>query len=146
MFNLLWNHYLVETTRDANPADQIGVIAIWSECGLVTPQNNPVIDFNLALSTPTSTVLILENDELMMGAAIVGFDGHRGWYYYLGIKPDYQKLGNGRTLVSAAEDWLKKQGAPKAMLMVRHTNSAVIEFYEKLGYKVEDTSVLGKRF
>ena len=136
----------METTRHANPADQSTVIAIWSECGLVKPQNDPVIDFKLALSTPTSTVLILENDGLMIGAAIVGFDGHRGWFYYLGIKPDYQNSGNGRTLVSAAEDWLKKQGAPKAMLMVRHTNSAVIEFYEKLGYKVEDTSVMGKRF
>ena len=136
----------METTRHANPADQSTVIAIWSECGLVKPQNDPVIDFKLALSTPTSTVLILENDGLMIGAAIVGFDGHRGWFYYLGIKPDYQNSGNGRTLVSAAEDWLKNQGAPKAMLMVRHTNSTVIEFYEKLGYKVEDTSVLGKRF
>ena len=146
MINLLWNHYAVNRTRHASPADQESVIEIWSESGLVKPQNDPVIDFKLALSTATSTVLILENDGLMIGAAIVGFDGHRGWVYYLGIKPDYQNLGNRRTLVSAAEDWLKKQGAPKAMLMVRHTNSAVIKFYEKLGYKVEDTSVLGKRF
>ena len=146
MINLLWNHYSVNRTRDASAADLESVIEIWSECGLVKPQNDPVTDFYLALSTATSTVLILENDGLMIGAAIVGFDGHRGWVYYLGIKPDYQNLGNGRTLVSAAEDWLKKQGAPKAMLMVRHTNSAVIKFYEKLGYKVEDTSVLGKRF
>ena len=146
MGSLLWNHYLVNSTRHATLADQSKVVAIWSECDLVKPQNDPAVDFNLALSTPTSTVLILENDGLMMGAVIVGFDGHRGWVYYLGVKPDYQNSGNGRTLVSAAEDWLKKQGAPKAMLMVRHTNSAVIEFYEKLGYKVEDTSVLGKRF
>lgn len=115
-------------------------------CGLVKPQNNPFTDFNLALSTSTSTVLVLENSDEIIGAVVVGFDGHRGWFYYLGIKPDYQNSGNGRTLVLAAEEWLIHQGAPKAMLMVRHTNSAVIEFYEKLGYQVEDTSVLGKRF
>ncbi len=91
-------------------------------------------------------MLILETDQKIIGAVVVGFDGHRGWFYYLGIKPDHQNSGNGRSLVTAAEEWLRHQGAPKAMLMVRRTNSAVIEFYEKLGYKVEDTLVLGKRF
>ena len=146
MINFLWNHYPVNSVRHASTADQSKVIEIWSECGLVKPQNDPVNDFNLALTTATSTVLVLENSGEMIGAVVVGFDGHRGWFYYLGVKPDYQNIGNGRTLVSAVEEWLIQQGAPKAMLMVRHTNSAVIDFYEKLGYQVEATSVLGKRF
>ena len=146
MINFLWNHYPVNSVRHASTADQSKVIEIWSESGLVKPQNDPVNDFNLALTTATSTVLVLENSGEMIGAVVVGFDGHRGWFYYLGVKPDYQNIGNGRTLVSAAEEWLIQQGAPKAMLMVRHTNSAVIDFYEKLGYQVEATSVLGKRF
>ena len=136
----------MNSVRHATSADQSNVIEIWSECGLVKPQNDPVEDFILALATSTSTVLVLENSGEIIGAVVVGFDGHRGWFYYLGIKPKYQNIGNGRTLVLAAEAWLIQQGAPKAMLMVRHSNSAVIEFYEKLGYHVEDTFVLGKRF
>ena len=82
----------------------------------------------------------------MIGAVMVGFDGHRGWFYYLGVHPDFQSIGNGRKLVDACEAWLGEQGAPKAMLMVRHSNTKVLEFYKKLGYVVEETYVLGKRF
>ena len=132
--------------REAVIGDQDQVISIWKSCDLVKPQNDPVTDFQLALNTKDSTILILESEQEMLGAVVVGFDGHRGWYYYLGISPQNQNSGNGRALVEAAENWLISRGAPKAMLMVRNSNSKVIGFYEKLGYSVEDTSILGKRF
>ena len=131
--------------REAVIGDQVQVISIWNLCELVKPQNDPVRDYQLALETKDSTVLLLESDGSLIGSVVVGFDGHRGWYYYLGITPDYQSAGNGRRLVEAAENWLISRGAPKAMLMVRNSNSKVIGFYEKLGYSVEETSVLGKR-
>ena len=131
--------------REAAVGDLDQVISIWKSCDLVKPQNDPVADFELALNTKDSTILILQSGTSLIGAVVVGFDGHRGWYYYLGISPDHQNAGNGRLLVEAAEDWLLSRGAPKAMLMVRNSNSKVIGFYEKLGYIVEETSVLGKR-
>jgi ribosomal protein S18 acetylase RimI-like enzyme len=133
------------STREAHKGDLDAVLAIWSACELIKPQNDPVIDFHLALDTENSTILILEDGPKIIGAVVVGFDGHRGWFYYLGVLPELQSVGNGRALVEAAENWLLSRGAPKAMLMVRHSNSKVIGFYEKLGYNVEETSVLGKR-
>lgn len=132
--------------REATSNDQNSIIVVWTECDLVKPQNNPISDFQLALSTPSSTVLVLEKDGTIIGAVMVGFDGHRGWFYYLGVKPEYQNSGLGRQLIDAAEDWLEERGAPKSMLMVRHSNTKVVEFYKKLGYSVEETFVLGKRF
>lgn len=132
--------------RAASPVDREEVIAIWQACDLVKPQNDPVLDFDLALQTQTSTVLLLEVASEVIGTVMVGFDGHRGWFYYLGIKPEHQNSGNGSALVAAAEDWLEAQGAPKAMLMVRHSNKKVIDFYKRIGYNVEEAFVLGKRF
>ena len=132
--------------RKATSADQNSVIAVWSDCGLVKPQNNPDNDFQLALATLSSTILVLEKDHEIIGAVMVGFDGHRGWIYYLGVKPQHQNNGYGQQLVEAAENWLDERGAPKSMLMVRHSNTTVLEFYKKLGYSVEETFVLGKRF
>jgi ribosomal protein S18 acetylase RimI-like enzyme len=131
--------------REALSSDLEAVVAIWRACELVKPQNDPVSDFHLALDTKDSTILILEEDHTIIGSFVVGFDGHRCWYYYLGIEPTLQSVGNGRVLVEAAENWLISRGAPKAMLMVRHSNEKVIGFYEKLGYNVEETFVLGKR-
>ena len=131
--------------REAVIGDQDQVISIWKLCELVKPQNDPVLDYQLALETKDSAVLVLETENSLIGSVVVGFDGHRGWYYYLGITPEHQSAGNGRLLVEAVENWLISRGAPKAMLMVRNSNSKVIGFYEKLGYSVEETSVLGKR-
>ena len=132
--------------RAASPVDREEVIAIWRACDLVKPQNDPVLDFDLALQTQTATVLLLEVASEVIGTVMVGFDGHRGWFYYLGIRPEHQNSGNGSALVAAAEDWLEAQGAPKAMLMVRHSNKKVIDFYKRIGYSVEEAYVLGKRF
>ncbi len=132
--------------REATPDDQNSVIAVWTECELVKPQNDPITDFDLALRTSSSTILVLEKDHESIGAVMVGFDGHRGWFYYLGVKPKHQNGGFGRQLIDAAEEWLEVRGAPKSMLMVRHSNTKVVEFYKKLGYSVEETFVLSKRF
>ncbi len=135
----------MSTIRHATPADKEEVVAIWSACDLVKPQNDPFEDFDLALQTKTSTVLVLEENKELRGAVVVGLDGHRSWFYYLAVMPAFQSLGYGHQLVDALESWAIGQGAPKTMLMVRTSNAKVIGFYEKLGYKIEETSVLGKR-
>ncbi len=131
--------------REAIESDREDVISVWASCDLIKPQNDPRTDFDLALNTSTSTILILECENQIVGAVMIGFDGHRGWLYYFGVKPALQSLGNGRILLSAGEEWLANRGAPKAMLMVRNSNSKVIGFYERLGFGIEETSVLGKR-
>ena len=77
---------------------------------------------------------------------MAGYDGHRGWLYYLGVAPGLQGSGHGRALVVAAEAWLAAAGAVKVQLMVRRTNDAVLGFYERLGYDDQETVVLGRRF
>ena len=69
---------------------------------------------------------------------MAGDDGHRGWLYYLAVAPDLQRMGLGRRMVAAAEDWLKARGIPKIMLMIRTRNTKVRGFYEALGYAEQD--------
>ena len=77
---------------------------------------------------------------------MVGFDGHRGWLYYLAVDPALQGRGIGRSLVVAAEAWLAAQGAGKVQLMVRTGNAAATGFYAALGYTDQECVVLGRRF
>ena len=74
-----------------------------------------------------------------------GYDGHRGWLYYLASASDRRGEGIGRMLVAEAERRLEALGCPKVMLMVREGNDAVAEFYDGIGYARDATSVLGKR-
>ena len=120
-------------------------VALWEECGLTRPWNDPHADLDRALSGESSTVLAVVDDGVLVGTAMVGHDGHRGWVYYLAVAPAARGSGLGRELMAAAEEWVVARGIPKLMLMVRSSNTAVLGFYERLGYVLEDTAVLGRR-
>jgi ribosomal protein S18 acetylase RimI-like enzyme len=126
-------------------ASDVGtVVELWESCGLTRPWNDPRNDFALALAGPTSTVLIIRDESVVVGSAMVGFDGHRGWIYYLAVAPDHRRHGHGRTLMTAAETWLRGHGAPKMQLMVRDGNVAALGFYEALGLERQNLVTLGK--
>lgn len=138
----------------ATQADAAAVVALWREAGLTRPWNDPDRDFADALVTATSTVLVARapgdlaagEDRAVVGSVLAGFDGHRGWLYYLAVAPEARGQGLGRELVVAAEAWLAGQGAPKVQLMVRRENADVQAFYAALGYEDADCVVLGRRF
>lgn len=119
-------------------------VALWHDAGLTRPWNDPVADLSRALDGPSSTVLAVVDDGLV-GTAMVGHDGHRGWVYYLAVTPSARRSGVGRALMSACERWLADRGVPKIQLMVRSDNQAALGFYERLGYPHVDVTVLGRR-
>lgn len=131
--------------RQADPADEAEVIALWQAAGLTRPWNDPGTDFRLALANPTSCVLVAGGESSVTGTVMVGFDGHRGWVYYLGVAPGAQRLGVGRALMAAAEDWLRARACPKIMFMVRTDNLATKAFYAALGYEPQAVETLGRR-
>ena len=128
-------------SRDADAA-----VALWQACGLTRPWNDPYSDFQRAQEGDSSAVLGLYDGAALIGTAMVGVDGHRGWVYYVASAPDRRGEGIGRELMKAAEDWVEARGMPKVQLMVRRSNTTVVDFYEALGYEEQDCVVLGRRF
>jgi ribosomal protein S18 acetylase RimI-like enzyme len=130
--------------EELQAADARAAAALWHTVGLTTPWNDPVADFERAMNGSTSTVLGLREDGAIVGTAMIGHDGHRGWVYYLAVDPGQQGRGLGAELMQAAEEWLAAAGAVKVQLMVRETNQAVIGFYEHLGYGDSEVRVLSR--
>lgn len=121
--------------------------ALWQACGLTRPWNDPYADFSRAVEGQSSAVLgMYDVGGTLVGTAMVGVDGHRGWVYYVAAAPDRRGEGIGRALMKAAEDWIIDRGMPKVHVMVRRSNTAVAGFYDALGYEEQDTMVLGRRF
>ena len=125
--------------------DVTAAVALWEEAELTRPWNDAVADFRRALASSSSTVLGLREDGRLVGTAVVGWDGHRGWVYYLAVAKSHRGRGLGRELMTAAEKWLKAVGAPKIQFMVRAENDAVVAFYDHLGYVPQYCVVLGRR-
>ncbi|MBC9033620.1 GNAT family acetyltransferase [Sphingomonas sp. JC676] len=129
---------------EASIADAGETIALWRACGLVRPWNDPMADFHLALESGSSTILIARAGEVLAGSAMIGFDGHRGWVYYVAVAEAQRGTGLGRKLMTAAEEWLRARGCPKIQLMVRTSNHDAIGFYEALGLDRQEVVTLGR--
>lgn len=125
--------------------DEDAVIRLWNACGLVRPWNDPKKDIQRKLTTQSELFLVVEKEGVVLGSAMVGYEGHRGWVYYLAVDPSCQGQGIGQALMQQAEHLLMERGCPKIQLLVRSNNSQVLDFYGKLGYETSDVVMLGKR-
>ena len=132
--------------RSYESADLAAVADLWSRTGLMAnPLNDPATDIAFCLGGGHGEILILEEDGQVVATAMVGQDGHRGWIYYVAVEPDRQGQHLGQRIVRAAEERLKSQGVPKVHLMVRGSNTEVVGFYQRLGYRVEPITTMARR-
>jgi ribosomal protein S18 acetylase RimI-like enzyme len=128
-----------------SPTEADLAAALWEESGLVRAWNDPHADIAAALACPTSTILAARDSSRIVGTVMAGYDGHRGWLYYVAVAADQRGTRLGRALVEAAEQWLAGQGARVIRLMIRAENEAVAAFYKALGYEDGEMIVMGKR-
>jgi len=130
--------------RSAMDEDVPSIIALWHKCDLSRDYNNPDRDIAFARSGPSSDILVGETDGKIVGSVMVGYDGHRGYVYYVAADPDHAGQGIGRRMMDAAEAWLKDRDVWKLNLMVRESNLQVLGFYDAIGYERQPRAVLTK--
>jgi ribosomal protein S18 acetylase RimI-like enzyme len=133
------------TIRSYQAAEEAQVIDLWHRCGLVVPWNDPERDIALKIEVQPELFLVGILDGRVVATVMAGYDGHRGWINYLGVAPECQRQGLGRQIMAAAETALDQRGCPKINLQVRSSNEAVIAFYQRLGFAIEDRVSMGKR-
>jgi len=133
---------LIRTFRDA---DSAAVTALWGEVfASERPHNDAPRIFAEKSAVQPELFFVAELDGAVVGTALAGSDGHRGWLYRVAVNPRVQGRGIGTALVRHAEAALIALGCPKVNLQVRTRNGAVIAFYRKLGWEVEELISLGK--
>jgi ribosomal protein S18 acetylase RimI-like enzyme len=133
------------TIRPYVAEDQEAVIALWKTCQLVVPQNDPIADIQNKIQFQPDLFLVAIAEGRLVGTVMAGYEGHRGWINYLAVAPAQRRRGIARTLMATAEKKLRALGCPKINLQVRRTNTAVIDFYQAIGFDEDDVVSLGKR-
>lgn len=125
--------------------DEQQVIDLWVACDMVVEWNNPKSDIERKMADSPELFFVGAAENRIVASCMAGYDGHRGWIYYLAVKPDMQNQGVASNIMKHAENTLKHLGCPKIDLMVRDANEGVISFYRKIGYKEDPVVVLSKR-
>ncbi|MBC8366023.1 GNAT family acetyltransferase [bacterium] len=132
--------------RPATREDRTAVADLWRLVFPDAPAHNcPEDDFDRKMLVHPELFLLAEDEGEIIGSVMGGYDGHRGWIYYMAVHPQQRRKGLGRSLMEAAESSLVKAGCPKVNLQVRAENHEVVSFYRSLGYSIEERASLGKR-
>ena len=135
---------MIEIRAYSEP-DEAAVADLWREVFPDSPQwNYPETDIRRKLAVQRELFLVASQDRELVGTALAGYDGHRGWVYYVAVSPSHRRQGIGRALMESVEAKLSRLGCPKLNLQIRAANSDVVAFYKRLGYAVEDRVSMGK--
>lgn len=132
--------------------DTEAVVELWHEAGLTRAWNDPYLDIERKLRFQPELFRVAAEVHApdggrgrIVGSVMAGYDGHRGWLYYLASAADRRGEGIGAALVRDAEALLLEMGCPKVQLMVRIGNEEVLGFYDAIGYERFDIASTGKR-
>ena len=135
-------NFIIRTFR---PDDESDVINLWRQSGLIVPWNNPETDIQRKLSASPNLFYVGVLDGELIASCMAGYDGHRGWIYFLAVKSAHQRQGFASRMIDHAESELIKLDCPKVELMVRKSNNNIISFYQSVGYDTDPVTVLSKR-
>ena len=126
--------------------DEENVVALWRKVFPdAPPWNDPRQDIRRKLLVQRELFLVALNGGEVIGTALGGFDGHRGWVHLVAVHPRHRRRGVGAALMRRVEEDLVRCGCTKLNLQVRSTNREVVTFYRKLGYVVEERVSMAKR-
>jgi len=132
--------------REYNDAtDRNQVISLWRTVfGYETAHNEPSLSIAKKLSANDHMFFVAEDKGTLVGTAMAGYDGHRGWLYAVAVHPNQRLGGLGSRLVRHAERALAAVGCMKVNLQLLASNEATAAFYQSMGYAVEPRISMGK--
>ena len=130
--------------RPCTTRDRASVIALWETVFPDDPPHNaPAKVFDAKLAVHDDMLFAATDADTVIGTAMAGYDGHRGWLYTVAVAPGLRRRGVGTALVRHAVAALRAAGCTKINLQIRATNLAVREFYESLGFEAEERLSMG---
>ena len=128
-----------ETHRDA-------VISLWQTVfGYEASHNEPNLVIDKKLEMDDELFFVALDRDTVIGTAMAGYDGHRGWIYSIAVAPEYRHQGVGSRLLLFAEDKLSSLGCMKINLQILEGNASVQNFYLSNGYSTEERISMGKQ-
>jgi ribosomal protein S18 acetylase RimI-like enzyme len=84
---------------------------------------------------------VAEANGEIIGAALCGHDGRRGWIYHLAVAEEYRGQGVGKLLLDDCVRGLREAGLKRAIILVAGNNSAGHKFWLREGWEDIDDAI-----
>ena len=120
--------------RPFRQADGDGLRALWEAVGFRTVGDDDE-GLRLFAKRNPGTFLVAHQADVIVGSAMGGWDGRRGWIYHVATSPEVRRSGLATRLITEVETRLAGVGARRVDLLVREGNDSGAAFWRSLGYE-----------
>ena len=124
------------TTREFVMADYDAAVALWTGVeGVEICEGDSREEVAEYLKRNPGLSRVAEADGKIVGVAMCGHDGRRGWIYHLAVAAEYRGKKVGRRLLDDCVEGLRKAGLKRAIILVAGDNPAGHEFWLRNGWE-----------
>jgi len=120
--------------RNAESADLRAVLNLWEAAGAVPSATDDLEGLERLLRRDEESLLLAESGGQLVGTLIAGWDGWRGGFYRLAVKPGRRRDGVATALVRAGEERLLRQGARRLTAIVAADEEGATSLWRAVGY------------
>jgi len=122
--------------RSAVAGDFPSVLELWAAAAGPTGLAETTERLSVLVHTDRQALLVAEAEDVLVGTLIAAWDGWRGSFYRLAVRPDWRRRGLARALVREGERRLGERGAVRLTAIVADDDdAAAMAFWMALGYR-----------
>lgn len=130
------------TTREFVMEDYDDAIALWSGVeGVEICEGDSREEMAEYLIRNPGLSRVAEADGRIIGVALCGHDGRRGWIYHLAVAESHRRQRAGKLLLEACVQGLREAGLKRAIILVAGDNPAGRQFWLRNGWEDIDGAI-----
>jgi ribosomal protein S18 acetylase RimI-like enzyme len=130
------NRRLNHSSIRCGTADDLdALLELWSTSGAPPTVTDALQPLRVLLDADPQALLIADASGEVVGSLIVAWNGWRGSFYRLTVRPDHRRRGLATRLVREGEMRLRKRGAARLDAIVASDDVAAMSFWGAAGYE-----------
>jgi ribosomal protein S18 acetylase RimI-like enzyme len=130
------------TIREFGMDDYDGTIALWNDVeGVEICEGDSREDIAQYLKRNPGLSRVAEANGKIVGVALCGHDGRRGWIYHLAVGQGYRRAKVGQRLLDDCVRGLREAGLKRAIILVAGDNPAGHQFWLRNGWENIDGAI-----
>jgi N-acetylglutamate synthase len=123
-------------TREFSISDYDAALDLWQRVeGLEIAEGDDREGVAYFLARNPGLSRVAADDAAIVGIALCGHDGRRGYIYHLAVDPAYQARGLGKRLMDECLDGLRQAGLKRALILVAEDNPRGRKFWRRYGWE-----------